>query len=175
MRIVLMFVLLSLLIVATIPSSYFSWGDNEFQGLPSDEKHKFMSSPAICYFKPNSGTWNLWGSAATIASATETGSFQSMVVSVLLLLNGFSTRTVKMSRRLSQSITTNIRRPISRYLQKLLIKISSRNEKHGLRGLWQCMWHVVIVQPCLALFISVRIMADSYSSIFTEVSKHNTS
>lgn len=173
-RMVLMFVLLALLIVATVPSGYFSWGESEFQGFPSDEKHRFMSSPAICYFKPDSGAWDLWGSAATISSVTEAGSFQSMVVSVVLLLTGFSTRIVKMSRRLSQNITANIRRPISQYSQRTLVTISSRNGKHDRRGLRQWTLHVGIVQPCLAFFISARIIADTYSSLFTEVLMHET-
>lgn len=169
-RIVLMFVLLALLIVATVPTGYFSWADNEFQGYPLDKKQRFMSSPAICYFNPNSSTWDLWGSAATGSSVTEAGSFQSMVGSELLLLTGFFTRAVKMSRTLSQRITRNIRHPLSRYSQRLLINISSNHEKHDQRGRRQCIWHVVIAQPCLALFISARIIADSYSSLFSEVS-----
>lgn len=173
-RVILMLVLLALLSIATVPTGYFSWGDSEFQDVPSDEKHKFMSSPAICYFKPDSGTWDLWGSIVTIHSVTEAGSFQSMVVSVLLLLHGFFTRVVKMSRRVSQSITGNIRRPISHYSQKLLMKISSRNEKRNRRGLRQRMWHILIIQPCLAVVISARIIADTYSSLFTEVSMHDT-
>ncbi|KAL2283721.1 hypothetical protein FJTKL_09763 [Diaporthe vaccinii] len=31
------------------------------------------------------------------------------------------------------------------------------------------MWHILIVQPCLAFFMSARIMADTYSSFFTEL------
>lgn len=165
----LMFVLLVLLLVATIPTGYFSWGDSEFHNLPSDEKQKFMSSPAICYLNPNSGTWDIWGSVSAGKSVTETGSFQSMVFSALFLFFGFLTRAVKMSRRLSQNITTKIRRPIRRYSQRILVKVSSRNGTQNRQGLQNCIWHLVIVQPCLALFISARIIADSYSSLFTEV------
>lgn len=166
---VLMFVLLILLLVATIPTGYFSWGDSEFHNLPSDEKQRFMSSPAICYLNPDSGTWGIWGSISTERSVTETGSFQSMVFSALFLFLGFLTRAVKMSRRLSQSIITKIRRPISRHSQKILLKVSSRDGKQNRQDLRNCVWHIVIVQPCLAMFISARIIADSYSSLFTEV------
>lgn len=55
-RLVLMFVLLTLLIVASIPTGYFSWANSQFHELPPDEKHRFMSSPAICYLRLDSGT-----------------------------------------------------------------------------------------------------------------------
>lgn len=174
MRIVLIFMLLTLFIAATVPTGYFSSGDRGFQDLPSDEKHKFMSSPAICYFKLDSGTWDLWGPAVSMSSVTASGSFQSMAVSALLLLAGFFTKTVKMSRRLSQSLTGSIRRPISHYSQILLLKVSARNGQNGQTALWQRMWHVLIIQPCLAFFIAARIIADTYSSFFTEVSTHDT-
>lgn len=166
---VLMVVLLGLLVVATMPTGYFSWGESEFQDLPPDERQRFMSSPAICYLNPNSGTWDLWGLGITGTSVTETRSFMSMVISTFLLLHGFLTRTVKMSRRLSHNITTKLRRRISHCLQRLLVMVSSSNGKHNRQALRQRTWHVVIVQPCLALFISARIIADSYSSLFTEV------
>lgn len=174
-RIILMFVLLVLLLVAVVPTGYFSWGDSQFQNLPSDESRKFMSSPAMCYLRLNSGTWDLWGSAMSRSSATETGSFQSMVGSALLLLAGFSTRTVKMSERLSHNITTGIRRPISLCVQRLLIIVWSRDGKHDQRGLRQCIWHEAVAQPCLAVFISFRIIADIYSSLFMEVLTRRTS
>lgn len=166
---VLMSVLLVLLLVATIPTGYFSWGDSEFHTLPSDEKQRFMSSPAICYLHPNSGTWDIWGSVSTERSVTETRSFQSMVFSALFLFLGFLTRAVKMSRRLSQSIMTKVRRPISHHSQRILVKVSCRNGKRNRQDLRNCIWHLVVVQPCLAVFISARIIADSYSSLFTEV------
>lgn len=166
---VFMSVLLVLLLVATIPTAYFSWEDREFNNLPSDEKQRFMSSPAICYFSPTSGTWHIWGSGSTERSVTETVSFQSMVFSASFLFLGFLTRAVKMSRRLSQNISTKVRHPISRHSQKILLKVSSRNGKQNRQDLRICIWHIVIVQPCLAVFISARIIADSYSSLFTEV------
>lgn len=173
-RLVLMFVLLTLLIVATIPTGYFSWANSQFQELPPDEKHRFMSSPAVCYLRLDSDTWDIWGSAATKPSITETGSFQSMVVSVVFLLAGFSARTVKMSGRLSRSMSKGIRRPISHYSQRLLVVISSRNEEPHRRGLRERIWHLAIAQPLLALFFSVRIIADGCSSLLTEVLHHHT-
>lgn len=173
-RMVLMFVLLTLLIVATIPTGYFSWANSQFQELSADEQHRFMSSPAVCYLRLGSGTWNIWGSAETKLSVTETGSFQSMVVSVVFLLAGFSARTIKMSGRLSQNMNRGIRRPISHYSQRLLVVVSSWNEKQDHRGLRQRVWHIAIAQPCLAFFFSIRIIADGCSSLLTEVLLHFT-
>lgn len=79
-----------------------------------------------------------------------------------------------MSWRLSQNMNRGIRRPISHYSQKLLVVVSSRNEKQDRRGLRQVIWHMAIAQPCLALFFSIRIIADGCSSLLTEVLQHYT-
>lgn len=157
-----------------VPTGYFSWGDSRFKDFPVDEKKRFMASPAICYLRPRSGTSEFWGWVMAWSPLTETGAFQSMVMSVLLLLAGFSARAVKMSRRLSQSFTTGIRRPLSRHAQRILVAVSTRNGGRGRQGIWERLWHVVITQPCLALFISSRLIADVYSSMFAEVSLPST-
>lgn len=74
-----------------------------------------------------------------------------------------------MSLRLSRNMTTKIRHPISYHSQKILVKVSSRNGKQNRQGLRNRILHLAIVQPCLAVFISARIIADSYNSMFTEV------
>lgn len=166
-RVVLMFALLALLLVAIIPTGYFSWANSQFRDLTGAEKRKFMSSPALCYLKPDSGTWNLWGSAVAQSSVTKTGSFQSMIISVVFLIAGFSARTVKMCGGLSQRFTQKISRPISRALQRLLPSENNRRDEPELR----CIWHITVARPCLALFLSTRIITDCCSSLLVEVWK----
>lgn len=168
-----MSLLLALVVFAMAPTGYFSWGDSRFENFPLDQKRRFMASPAICYLRPNSGTSGFWRWVVDWSPLTETGAFQSMVVSALLLLAGFSVRAVKMSRRLSRNVTTSIRRPVSRHAQRFLVIISTRNGDRGRQGMWERWWHVLIIQPCLALFISARLIADIYSSMFAEVSIRN--
>lgn len=175
-RLVLMFLLLALLLVATVPTAFFSWQESgswqengNYIGDLLVSTESCMATPAICFFNLESGTltWNSWYDHPT--SIRETTSFGSMILSTLVLFVGFSTRSVKMSRRMSKSIQISLRRPISRISQNALRYLSLYAVGDPPRSTWNEIYHLSLVQPLLAFFISVRIMTDLYNSLFAEV------
>lgn len=176
-RLVLMFLLLALLLVATVPTAFFSWQEDPYDiGDLLVSTENCMAAPAVCFFNLESGTltWNSWhsdylfGRYHTI-SIRETASFGSMILSTLVLFVGFSTRIVKMSHRMSKTIHKSLRRPISCISQNVLRCLSLYTAGDLPRNTWHEICYLSLVQPLLAFFIAVRIIMDLYNSLFAEV------
>lgn len=175
-RLLLMFLLLALLLVATVPTAFFSWQDDNYRiGDLVVSTENCMASPAICFFNLESGTrtWNSWYRHWRPTSIRETASFGSMILSTLVLLVGFSARFTKMSRRMSKTIHTSLRRPISRMSQNVLRYLSLYTTGDPPRSTWHEICYLSLVQPLLAFFIAMRIILDLYNSLFVEVFLHD--
>ncbi|KAF6827571.1 hypothetical protein CPLU01_09040 [Colletotrichum plurivorum] len=122
--------------------------------------------PTLCFFRQGYEYWNLRGNEKWLPDLEMTGQWQAMVFSVVQLIFGFGTRSVKLFPTLSRTIQTGIRRPLSDRLKKLLLNLSrsrSSNEHHKM------LKTKLILKPALAVFFACRITADMFSSTLFEV------
>jgi len=191
-RVVSMAALLVLLIVAEVPTLYFNWSDSttitntNIWRIPSPSAAR-PESYAHCYFnmsiaakrfdraaerfKGNLDGCKLYSSSAVVSpcepsffdsKVVNTAAFQNMLMSVLLLVFTTATRIVKLSRTLSAVINGRVRGGASRALKRLIL--AAHRWTHN---------EVVIylaVKPLLALLITLRLSADLYTSMLSEVS-----
>ena len=134
-----------MLVVAIVPTGSFVWTD----------KHKTptVGSQAKCYFRNrfyDSQNMDFW----------------SMLTSVFLISVSFATRVCRAYEFISEGIVKTIRTKLSGTLRSGLRKIyvwcDVANHPRGLK-------RTIIYHPLLAAFISIRTIADLYSSAFIEV------
>jgi hypothetical protein len=100
-----------------------------------------------------------------------TFNYASMIISVLLMGLGFLSRVVRLHRALSIGVLTASRRYLSERTRQLLRKSHEKAMKHLKSGDIKHFRMVVSFQyrPALALFISIRILLDIWSSFILEV------
>lgn len=175
LRFILIFALLVLLLVALFPTG-FAIG---FEG-----RYDTLAIPAICFFdkqarasifinhfKSNDGSSDEGVEYSTIR---DTHAFQSMLVSMILLLTGFLVRLLKVFGSHQSRLIQRARRSISSTIQRLILKLtcpplsrapSDRKLDHFLHALWRN----IIVRPTLAIFLCVRVIADLITSEIAEV------
>lgn len=185
LRITLILVLLVLLLTALIPTG-FSNGLQIGSWDQSDERFGTLAMPAICYFsKAAVGLiWNqYWESDSYYyyyRSLYDTYAFQSMVVSVTLLLGGFFFRCIKIIRPLHRGIAMKIRQRVSSSLRNLISKLAQRGPPYStissnaspVRRLCGRLYHDLLVRPAVATFLSLRLCIDFIASELTEAGTH---
>jgi hypothetical protein len=105
---------------------------------------------------------------------------QNMVMTILLLHIGFSSRCIKLFRPLSNKLVALIRQPSSAFFKRILGKIASFPYQFTYADsiaplyepflLWHTVWKDVIVIPLFGLFLAIRLFADLTGSMLVEVS-----
>lgn len=174
----LMICLLIVLIVAFIPTAFFDWNNSDMEYYCSAA---YPCSPAICFFD----IANARKLSADIERAEEScgpmtppsnPAGQAMVVSLVLLIFGFVSRSVKLFNFLSMAVHIYLRRPISkRALQVFMWLLGSPKtetasdtmtpeSKSGHNPYLKVLHH-----PFTAIFLSFRITSDLIGSMLAEV------
>lgn len=155
-RLVLMGLFAAMLLVAMIPTGNYNWRGTPDIDVWTGQVDSPTPSPtdyAICYFGK--------------AQKTDLLTFTSMIISVLLIAFGYLSRVIRLHRILSVRVGAGTRRYVServrRWLQKVYNWCDVGNSPGGLKRL-------LIYRPLLALFLSVRVISDAWSSMFVEVS-----
>jgi len=100
-RISSMFLIIIMLLVAIFPTGSFEWVDMD--GNPSP------GSPAVCFFGKE--------------VHTDLSSFDSMIISILLLALGFTSRTVRLYKTLSLNVAEAARKFLSLHARNTLQKL----------------------------------------------------
>lgn len=148
-RLIAMALLAALLAVGFLYTGNYSWDSNDAaSSLP------LINDPAICYWStvPRDGPSNptLW----------------TMIISIIVVVVGFSSRTVKLYETLSIHAFSRARSWLSRWARKFL----------GIVHSWACaktppysLRRTLCYRPLLACFSSVRLFLDGWSSMFLEV------
>lgn len=157
-RLLFMLALIIMLITAMVPTGSYEWTSSADLVQAFSEHKPLGSDYAVCWF-----------SAPVLSGSVE--AFLSMVILVSLIGLGFSFRVIKLHKPLSLFMTETLRRRISHGLRKRLWTLYRwRSHTKGLRRFAGD----ILYYPALALFLSLRLVADHFSSMFFEVSAHFT-
>ena len=151
-RLVLMLLLIVMLITAIIPTGQYQWIFSDYSSIyPSDDPPK-PSHYAICWFSTRPPAYTL-------------ERVLPMVTLVLLVGLGFIIRAIKLHKPLSDMMV-KVRASISQGLRRPLWMLYRwKARPRGLR----CFAGNTLYYPALALFLSLRLIADHFSSMFFEV------
>lgn len=152
-RLALMLVLIIMLITAIVPTGRYDWTlDFELDIHSSDDSPR-PSEYAICWF-------------STLPPAYPFGTLLSMVVLVLLAGLGFIIRAIKLHKPLSEQLVKTRARISEGLRRQLWMLYRCKTRRRGLpRVTGNALYY-----PALALFLSLRLFADHFSSMFFEVS-----
>lgn len=162
-RLTAMFFFAVMLVVALIPTGHLDL--DEVYSYPFDDIS--LRSNAACYFR--------------ILDSNQR-SYDSMVISILTIVFGFTTRIIKLHKNLSEWLSGRIRKPLSNEYQKILKHIYEWEEhktceysnKETLAGLvWiflASLARTMAYRPALSIFLVLRASLDIYASTILEVS-----
>ncbi|KAH7029514.1 uncharacterized protein B0I36DRAFT_411471 [Microdochium trichocladiopsis] len=197
-RVVLMFALLVLLVVALVPTAFFNW---DAFGVTSPVKDVVVptaavpQSPARCYFSMGraQSLWNVgcaaqytgWRSPdppfckvfpekTDIQPVHKASSFEAMVVAVMMLVVGFATRCVKLFPSFAGTLRRRVREPLSKSTRRILLGLTSEidgtEEKPILSpGFPAQLWTDLVVLPCVGFFLGARWTVNLFNSTLFEV------
>lgn len=157
-----MFILVALLVTALLPTGFLVWIMGSFS--PG-----VLTLPASYYFNFAAVYRKLLCSFGPCRSLLDLLTVQSMIFSILILVEGFLIRCVRIYPRLSGAVATYGRRPLSSSARWLLDKaITSR--MLATRPFCASLWTDLVVIPSLGLLLCLRWIMDLYSSMLSEVS-----
>lgn len=177
-----MFITFVLLVVAIVPTGLFitvePWGLGK----------AVLGSPAICYFDSQFGKkvltevslhlsaegWDKYGEVLDLLPIEQMLSFESMVLSEILLFVGLLTRSVKIFLPLSKIVGVKLRRPISKGAQWIVqitapLSLCCPSNTPSQPTTLHDIQTIILFRPTLAIFITLRLCADFLSSMFFEV------
>ncbi|KAI1136094.1 hypothetical protein F5Y05DRAFT_415693 [Hypoxylon sp. FL0543] len=172
----LMFILLAGLVVALVPTGYFTW---EEPGSVSS-----MADPAVCYLDARIADHIRQARSCDESSSPDchgenlklTTAFQTMVMSIILLAFGFVTRSAKVFRPFSNFANTRLRDPLSRHYQDVLARLLSSIEETGPRDDLSSParrrtqhLEMIFFWPLLSLLFCFRLLIDCFTSMLAEV------
>lgn len=166
-RLVCMSILVILLILALIPTANYRWQYNVYPRGPGPPSAKDY---AICYLKPiggNEDPWEFGGLGSFAGDGYNDHATVAMLISVILMFIGFVSRIFKMHQTLSTLFSQTIRGKISHVLRKILRLVECRCIPGGFLQNLKRLW---LYRPLLALFLTARVMIDTWDSMFFEVS-----
>ncbi|CAG7936484.1 unnamed protein product [Penicillium salamii] len=165
-RLVCMFVLVVLLILAFLPTANYRW---QYGYSAKSTGHPALQVYAICYLRPvqrPDPARNHMYASVDNGHAFSDSSIMAMSISIVLLFVGFVCRVLKMHQSLSYFFARTIRGSISRMLSKPLRTIEgwcvTPSFLHSLQRL-------LLYRPLLALFLTLRILVETWNSMFFEV------
>jgi hypothetical protein len=166
-RLVCMFVLVALLFFAFLPTVNYRWQlgrSAEGAGPPTPEDY------AICYLKPMSrldyDAHSMYWEGLNYHSHSE-HTIVATSISIVLLFVGFVCRVFKLHQSFSKFLDHSIRRRISRSLR---IPLRVVCDWCDVQGSPRSLKRYLLYRPLLALFLTARVSADTWNSMFFEVS-----
>ncbi|KAJ5240592.1 uncharacterized protein N7469_002183 [Penicillium citrinum] len=164
-RLVCMAILVILLILALLPTANYRWQYNVYPLGPGPPSAKDY---AICYLKPMKRIKESPGSlgSSSFGEGYNDHATVAMSISVILLFIGFVSRVFKMHQSLSTLFGQTIRGKISHILRKILRSVECRCIP---AGLFQNLKRLLLYRPLLALFLTARVIVDTWDSMFFEV------
>lgn len=140
-------------------NTWFSSGDYN-QGIP-----------AICHLgvsprPPDSTSWSsvIWSSASL---HFVNWAFWTNLVSIMLILIGFTSRVIRLYRTLSVNIFGRARLWVSARIRRILRVLFIWSSRDGCRG---SLKRSLIYRPLLTLFLTARFIIDGWTSVLCEVS-----
>lgn len=145
-RILFMFILIVMLVIAMVPTGNYTWF------LYYEINHPQPSDYAICYF--------------SIIRLRDSMTSMSMISMVLLISVGFAIRVVKLHKPLSVLLVGKPRQRLSNTIRKFLWIIYHWREDSAL--LPRRISGMILYFPALALFLTLRVILDHWSSMFFE-------
>lgn len=148
-RMLFMFVLVVMLVTAMVPTGIYDWLGYPSGFEPSPTKNDF----AICYFSKTP-------SLLTMANL-------SMIGLVSSISFGFAIRVVKIHKSSLVSFVGRPRQKLSKTIRKLLWTIY--NWRKSPASLRRRTSGRILYFPALALFLTLRLLLDHWSSMFFEV------
>lgn len=145
-RLAAMFVLLVLLVVAIVPTRGFYWDD---KSIPQNQTPE---SYALCHFG--------------VKVAYSEDSLTSMIVSILLLVLDFTSRSVRLFKSAFVYINEDIRRSLSVWARSQLKRLYTwLDMHHGTKPTRK----FIIYRPCLVVLLVTRALIVTYLSMLIEV------
>ncbi|RSL69702.1 hypothetical protein CEP54_002165 [Fusarium duplospermum] len=162
-RLTLMFIFIVILLVALGPTAFFDWTDGPGWNLVAEP-----ASSVWCYFFPGQTLKAFREQEYGGPSFSETKGFQSMVVSMVLLVFNFFSRTLRLFSSVSGAIDRRVRKRMSQLAKWGLCKLSQSRGPFSW-ALNQRQWDLMVVKPCLATFLVLRLYVDIFVSTPSEV------
>lgn len=147
-RLIAMCIMLSMLLVAMVPTGGYNWlkVDKDDYSSPAPRDY------AICYFRPSENDDDF--------------TFSTMVISTILLALGFIYRVVRLHKSLSVSVIGRTRTFLSEKARDVLRRTYSRLGMETSALTWK---RLFLYRPLLALFLTLRALLDLWNSMFIEV------
>lgn len=180
-RIFTMLLFLIMLLVAEFPTGFFNWPNvyrvvhngSKSWLIPKEAYAANASSYAICFFNMNIARERLTSVKDCYPcplNFQDTTAFQSMIVSMVLLVFNFGTRVVKLSMTLSSIFNHKVRESLSRWFRYLIL-LSVRPRRDPASPHWPGNRRAyIITKPLMALFLVARLYVDMGTSTLAEVS-----
>lgn len=170
LRFLLSLLLLALLLVAMWPTIFFNWRG----GSVVDVSAANMSSNAICFYDYSYGVAKFDKAQAKVVGyrrhkLSETMAVQELILSGLLLLAAFITRTVKLFKTLSSLFTSSLRKHASKTFLDVSTKLLRSTYPSKSKPVRLALWRSFCLWPCVATFYWGRIVLDASSSALFEV------
>jgi len=157
-RLVSMFIIVVMLVVALVPTGYFNW-------LYPSGIHITLQPPpssyAICFYGKRPPGSSGYGQPMV------PNSYISMIISSLLLLLGFTTRVIRLHKTLSIDFVLRMRSFLSGIARKGLRRVHSWCR---VQASPRSLQRSLIYHPLLGVFLMLRVSLDVYSSMLMEVS-----
>lgn len=146
-RLISMFIIIIMLVVALVPTGYFDWSS--------------PASYAICYF-----------GRSPLGRSGLPNSYLTMIFSCSLLILGFLTRVIRLHKVLSIDFILRMKSWLSKVARRCLWRVyawcQAEPNAKGLR-------RSLVYHPLLACFFMLRVSLDVYSSMFMEVNNRSVS
>lgn len=161
MRLIFMTILLVALITAMAPTAAAVQFDTYYGAQPS--------TPAKCFFSKNITDALYHEGNINKGPVAQDGAFQITTISIVILGLSFVTRLLKLFETTSRFFADKIRARISRHFRKALascvkLRLARPNHRPGFR------FRIVLLEnPLLACYLFLRIFADIYASVFSDV------
>ncbi|KAK4197676.1 hypothetical protein QBC40DRAFT_350852 [Triangularia verruculosa] len=143
---------------ALVPTLFFNWGHNE-------PTAAYPASDTKCFFNLKTGRALWQRNLSGDDKLAGTKSFESAIISILLLFFGYFTRSMKLVQPWSNRLRARIRNHISRpFLKQLKKHITAKTgegirPRHRLRGNWPF--------GTVALMEATYLMTKHYTDLFT--------
>ncbi|EEU36530.1 uncharacterized protein NECHADRAFT_81220 [Fusarium vanettenii 77-13-4] len=162
-RLALMFIFIVILMIALGPTAFFDWTED-----PMDNAVAEPASSAWCFFSPRQALEAFRERGYYGWLFSETKGFQSMIVSMILLVFNFFIRTLRIFSSVSGAIDRRVRKRVSQLAKRGLRRLRQSRRPFSW-ALNQRQWDLMVVKPCLAAFLVLRLYVDIFVSTSSEV------
>ncbi|RTE80544.1 hypothetical protein BHE90_004945 [Fusarium euwallaceae] len=169
-----------LLLVGLVPTAFFNWRGDDIREAPETFSLAEPMSLAKCFFSP--GLLKVYreqqeyyeqkarqeGQDIPLTPFFESHAFQVMIISLVLLVLNFSSKFLSMFVRISKGVNWHLRMRVRRLVTRILCKLSQSRQPFPQR-LNKRQWRLIIVNPCLAMFLVMRTYIDVFLSTLSEI------